>query len=179
MDYYHKYLKYKSKYLYEKKEDIEEKSLYDRLGGIFVISALVDDFSDAVMESPLVGRASKNPALREWSNREAERLPGLKFMRTLWVAEITGGPYKFEATVPGKCHLSLEKAHEKLHISPDEFDEVANILKKSLEKFKVPEIEKNKVLGAFAAHKVEVTKGYFDKINKPIDPNLICPEKNN
>ena len=99
---------------------------------------MVNDFSDGVMQSALVGRASKNPDLKKWAEKESERLPGLKFMRTLWVAEVTGGPFKFESTVPGICHLSLEKAHENLHISPDEFDEVANVLKKSMEKFKVP-----------------------------------------
>src|SRR5215210_6492522 len=117
MDFYHKYLKYKSKYA-SLKGGADEKSLYDRLGGIYVIAALVDDFSDAVMASAIAGRASKNPDLKKWAERESERLPGLKFMRTLWVAEVTGGPFKFESTVPGKCHLSLEEAHENLHIAP-------------------------------------------------------------
>jgi hemoglobin len=39
-----------------------EKSLYERLGGVFAIAAVVDHFSDAVVENPIVGKTSKNPA---------------------------------------------------------------------------------------------------------------------
>ncbi len=38
-----------------------ESSLYDRLGGIFAIAAVVDHFSDAVVKNPIVGRGSANP----------------------------------------------------------------------------------------------------------------------
>ncbi len=31
---------------------MEEKSLYDRLGGIFAIAAVVDHFSDALIKNP-------------------------------------------------------------------------------------------------------------------------------
>jgi hemoglobin len=56
--------------------------------------------------------------------------------------------------------LGLEEAHRELKISPAEFDEVAAELGRTLDFFKVPEREKEKVLAAFAAHKGEVTKGY-------------------
>ncbi len=140
-----------------------EKSLYDRLGGVFAIAAVVDHFSDAVVQNPIVGKTSKNPALREWHTRNLGRLPGLKFMRTLWVSEITGGPFKFSATKPGSTHLGLEEAHRNLRISPAEFDEVAAELGRSLDFAKVPAREKGEVLAAFAAHKDEVTAGYKAK----------------
>jgi hemoglobin len=54
----------------------------------------------------------------------------------------------------------LEEAHRELHISPDEFDEVAAELARTLDFFKVPRPEKDEVLGAFSAHKKEVTEGY-------------------
>ncbi len=38
-----------------------EPSLYERLGGVFAIAAVVDHFSDAVVQNPIVGQASKNP----------------------------------------------------------------------------------------------------------------------
>lgn len=60
-----------------------EKSLYERLGGVFAIAAVIDHFSDAVVQNPIVGKTSKNPALREWHTKNLGRLPGLKFMRTL------------------------------------------------------------------------------------------------
>ena len=138
----------------------KEKSLYERLGGVFAIAAVVNHFSDVVVKNPIVGQKSKNPQLREWHTKNLKRLPGLKFMRTLWVAEVSGGPFKFTATKPGKTALGLEEAHRDLKISPAEFDEVAAELGRSLDFAKVPKREKDEVLAAFAAHKNEVTAGY-------------------
>ena len=142
------------------KADAQEKSLYERLGGVFAIAAVVDHFSDAVVKNPIVGEKSQNPQLREWHTKNLGRLPGLKFMRTLWVCDVTGGPFKFAATKPGKTPLGLEEAHRDLRISPEEFDEVAAELGRTLDFFKVPDREKAEVLAAFAAHKDEVTAGY-------------------
>ncbi|HXG72074.1 MAG TPA: group 1 truncated hemoglobin [Gemmatimonadaceae bacterium] len=137
-----------------------KQSLYTRLGGVFAIAAVVDHFSDAVVQNPIVGKTSQNPALREWHTKNLGRLPGLKFMRTLWVSEVTGGPMKFSPTKRGKGRLTLEEAHRDLQISPREFDEVAAELGRSLDFAKVPAREKGEVLAAFAAHKKEVTAGY-------------------
>lgn len=137
-----------------------EKSLYERLGGVFAIAAVVNHFSDALVQNPIVGSASENPALREWHTNNLGRLPGLKFMRTLWVCEVTGGPFEYSPTKPGETHLGLEEAHRDLKISPEEFDEVAAELGRSLDFAEVPPREKREVLAAFAAHKEEVTAGY-------------------
>ncbi len=56
----------------------------------------------------------------------------------------------------------MEGAHRNLRISPEEFDEVAAELGRTLDFVKVPEREKAEVLAAFAAHKNEVTAGYMD-----------------
>ena len=140
-----------------------EKSLYERLGGVFAIAAVIDHFSDAVVQNPIVGKTSQNPALRAWHTQNLGRLPGLKFMRTLWVSEVTGGPFRFSATKPGKTHLGLEEAHRNLRISPAEFDEVAAELGRSLDFAHVPAREKGEVLAAFAAHKTEVTAGSMSR----------------
>ena len=137
-----------------------ESRLYERLGGAFAIAAVVDHFSEAVVQNPIVGQKSENPALREWHTNNLGRLPGLKFMRTLWVCDVAGGPFEYAATEPGSTHLGLEAAHLQLKISPAEFDEVAAELGRTLDFFKVPEQEKGEVLAAFAAHKGEVTQGY-------------------
>jgi hemoglobin len=79
----------------------------------------------------------------DWHTKNLGRLPGLKFMRTLWVCNVAGGPQEYMATKPGKTTAGLEEAHRDLHISPAEFDEVAD-----------------EVLAAFAAHKKEVTEGH-------------------
>jgi hemoglobin len=142
-------------------EAMAEKTLYERLGGVFAIAAVVDRFSDEIVKNPRVGQSSPNPALREWHTRQLGRLPGLKFMRTLWVCAAAGGPFKYTGTKPGQTPMGLEKAHFDFHISPEEFDEVAAILARTLDEFKVPEREKGEVLAAFAAHKGEVTTGYI------------------
>jgi hemoglobin len=137
----------------------QEKSLYERLGGIYAIALVVNRFSDTVVNDPIAGKNSKNPALREWHNNKLDRLPGLKFMRTLWVAAISGGPFNYT----GK---NLKEAHRDLRISPEEFDAVAADLKEALDYYGVPEKEKGEVLAAFAAHKDEVTAGYFEAKSK-------------
>ena len=81
-------------------------------------------------------------------------------MRTLWVCNVSGGPFQFTATKPGATPLGLEEAHRNLRISPAEFDEVAAELGRTLDFAKVPKREKAEVLAAFAAHKDEVTAGY-------------------
>jgi hemoglobin len=137
-----------------------ETSLYDRLGGAFAIAAVIDHFSDALIKNPIVGQGSRNLALSEWHTSKLDRLPGLKFMRTLWVCNVAGGPFEFSATRPGSTPLGLEEAHRDLRISPEEFDEVAAELGRTLDHFKVPQPEKDEVLAAFAAHKPEVNAGY-------------------
>ena len=137
-----------------------ESSLYERLGGAFAIAAVIDHFSDAVVRNPITGQGSEDPELDEWSTHDLGRLPGLKFMRTLWVCDNAGGPQHYAATKPGKTPLGLEEAHRALTISPAIFDEVAAELGRSPDHFNVPEPEKSEVLSAFAAHKGEVIEGY-------------------
>jgi hemoglobin len=73
---------------------------------------VTDRFRDAIMVNP---RLLVNPNLKKWN--ESGQLPALKFMRTLWIAEATGGPF----TYTGK---PLGDAHRDLHLTSEEFDEV-------------------------------------------------------
>ena len=102
-----------------------DQSLYERLGGVFAIAAVIDHFSDAVVKNAVAGQGSDNPALRAWHTEQLARLPGLKFMRTLWVCSVSGGPYEYLGTKPGHDALALEEAHRALQIAPEEFDAVA------------------------------------------------------
>lgn len=138
---------------------MNDKSLYERLGGVFAIAAVIDHFSDAVVKNAIAGQGSPNPALREWHTQKLARLPGLKFMRTLWVCKVAGGPFEYVGTKPGHDPISLEEAHRELEISPEQFDAVAGELARSLDFFNVPQREKDEVLAAFAGHKTEVTEG--------------------
>ena len=53
-----------------------EKSLYERLGGVFAIAAVVDHFSDAVVQNPIVGKTSKNPSPQGMAHEEPEQVAG-------------------------------------------------------------------------------------------------------
>jgi hemoglobin len=129
----------------------DEPTLYDRLGGVYAIAAVIDHFSDRLLENRKI--VNSNPELEEWHTEEYKvRLPGLKFNRTLWVCAISGGPYHYTAK-------NLHDAHFNLHIAPEIFDEVASELAKSLDHFDVAEREKQEVLAAFAAQKSDVTAG--------------------
>ncbi len=130
----------------------DEKSLYERLGGIYAITLVVDRFSDMVVKNPKVGQGSMNPQLNEWSTDKLDRLPGLKYMRSLWVADVSGGPFEYT----GK---NLGDAHAKFRIRPEEFDEVAAELRRALEYYKVPQRETEEAMAAFIAHRDEVTAG--------------------
>jgi hemoglobin len=57
-------------------QTMPEISLYERLGGVFAIAAVVNHFSDAVVKNSIVGQKSRNPQLREWHTKNLGRLPG-------------------------------------------------------------------------------------------------------
>src|SRR4029078_5551280 len=105
--------------------------------------------SDSILDDPIAGRNIRNDRLREWYEDHLDRLPGLKFMRTLWVASIAGGPYEFVPTVPEKCPFDLTNAHKRFEMTSEEFDAVALVLVRSLDHFGVPEREKDEVLAVF------------------------------
>lgn len=123
---------------------VSEKSLYERLGGVNAIAMVVDRFSDEIVKNP---KLNLNPALREWN--KTGQLPGLKFMRTLWVSQASGGPFRYT----GK---DMREAHKDLHITSDEFDEVGAEIRRALDHFKVPAREKEELLAAIVARKGEV-----------------------
>lgn len=129
-----------------------EKTLYERLGGIYAIAAVVDHFSDQLLKNPKI--VNSNPQLKEWHTvKYRERLPGLKFLRTLWSASVAGGPFEYTGE-------ALRDAHFDLQITPEVFDEVIlGELGRTLDHFKVPAREKEEVLAAFKAQKLDVTAG--------------------
>jgi hemoglobin len=124
-----------------------EPSLYDRLGGVFAIAAVVDRFSDAIIENP---KLNINPALKAWNETEAPtRLPGLKVMRTLWIAATAGGPFEYTGQ-------PLEEAHADLLLTVAEFEEVGAEIVRALDYFQVPEREKQELVAAYMTSMDEV-----------------------
>jgi hemoglobin len=127
--------------------DAAEPSLYDRLGGIFAIAAVVDRFSDEIIKNP---KLNENPALKAWNENEAPaRLPGLKFGRTQWIAALAGGPYQYT----GK---PLEEAHDRFDLTEDDFKEVGAEIVRALEHFQVPDREIQELVAAYMTSMDEV-----------------------
>ena len=128
-------------------EGAPERSLYDRVGGVFAIAAVVDRFSDAIIANP---KLNENPALKAWNETEAAaRLPGLKVMRTVWIAALTGGPFEYTG-------LPLRDAHTRFRLTSEEFDEVGAEIVRALDYFQVPEREKMQLVDAYMLSKPDV-----------------------
>lgn len=121
-------------------------TLYERLGGVYAIATVTDHFSEQLTANEKLER----PALREAN----ERVPiaGLKFLRTLFFCQATGGPY----TYTGK---DLANAHKDLRITGEEFDEVTAQLKRSLDHFNVPDPEQTELVDLFKSQKSLVVQG--------------------
>ena len=128
-------------------EGSPELSLYERLGGIFAIAAVVNRFSDEIITNP---KLNVNPALKAWNDDEAAtRLPGLKWLRTLWVGALTGGPFTYTG-------LPLHQAHTRFSLTSDEFDEVGAEIVRALDFYGVPEREKKQLVDAYMLSKPDV-----------------------
>lgn len=128
-------------------EATPEPSLYDRLGGIFPIAAVVNRFSDEIITNP---KLNQNPALRAWNETEAPiRLPGLKFGRTQWIAALAGGPYTYTG-------LPLSEAHKEFHLTPEEFGEVGAEIVRALDYYKVPKDLQQELVDAYMKSMPEV-----------------------
>ena len=104
-------------------------SLYERLGGVYSIATVVDDFIDRVMADP---RLNANPAVDEAHHRVPPA--GFKYLATEMVCWATGGPQKYTGR-------SMADSHRHLNITPQEWEAFMADLQQTLDKFKVPAAE--------------------------------------
>src|SRR5262245_11267677 len=89
----------------EKPSTATAPSLYDRLGGVYPISAVVDDFIDRVYVNSTL---NANPNIAKARNEM--RKPGLKVHVVNLVCMATGGPCKYT----GKA---MKESHSSFHIT--------------------------------------------------------------
>jgi hemoglobin len=116
--------------------------LYDRLGGVYSIAAVVDDFIDRVMHNPVL---NANPAVDEAHHRVSAA--GFKYYVTEMVCWATGGPQKYTGR-------AMSESHEHLKITEDEWAAFCKDFDDTMTKFNVPEEERNELFAI-----VESTKG--------------------
>ncbi|MBA3395126.1 MAG: group 1 truncated hemoglobin [Deltaproteobacteria bacterium] len=115
-----------------------DKSLYDRLGGLDAITAVVDDFVANVAADTRINAMFANADIKNLKAKLVEQ-----------ICEATGGPCKYT----GK---SMKESHVGMNITEADFNALVEDLVKSLDKFKVPEKEKGELLGALGGMKGDI-----------------------
>jgi hemoglobin len=111
----------------------EKPSLYDRLGGVYGIATVVDDFIDRVMAD---ARLNANPLVDEAHHRVPPA--GFKYLVTEMVCWATGGPQKYT----GK---SMVDSHAHLKITAKEWEAFLDDFQQTLDKFAVPAEEQSEL----------------------------------
>ncbi len=104
----------------------EKPSLYDRLGGVYSIAAVVDDLIDRIMTDP---RLNANPLVDEAHHRVTP--PGFKYLLTEMVCWAAGGPQKYTGR-------SMAESHDHLKITAKEWEAFVDDVWLTLDKFRVP-----------------------------------------
>ena len=100
--------------------------LYDRLGGVYNIATVVDDFIDRIMTDP---RLNANPRVDEAHHRVSPA--GFKYLVTEMVCWATGGPQKYTGR-------SMYDSHKDMKITGPEWEAFMDDLQQTLDKFSVP-----------------------------------------
>lgn len=119
-------------------QPMAQSTLYERLGGKPAITAVVDDFiSNVAGDSRINARfASAN-------------IPRLKGLLVEQICAGAGGPCTYEGR-------DMTTAHKGMGIRADEFDALVGDLVRSLDKYKVPEREKNELLALLGPMQSEI-----------------------
>jgi len=121
--------------------------LYERLGGLKGITAVVDDFIDRLVTNKTLNR---NPEIN--AGRKRSPPPYLKYQVSAMVCEVTGGPCKYG----GK---GMKEAHAHMNITEKEWDVMVSEFKKSLAKFKVPAKERQELFDIVGKTKADIVVG--------------------
>src|SRR5919202_1481112 len=108
-------------------------TLYDRLGGIYNIATVVDDFIDRIMVDP---RLNANPRVDEAHHRVSP--PGFKYLVTEMVCWASGGPQTYSGR-------SMGDSHRHLMITEEEWEAFMDDFQQTLDKFEVPQPEQDEV----------------------------------
>jgi hemoglobin len=128
----------------------QQKSLYERLGGQPAIEAVVKDFAGTVLADARINKkfARSNP------DRLVKNLID-------FVCMATGGPCKYTG-------LDMKTSHKNMGVTTGEFNALAEDLAKTLDKFKVPETEKNELLAAVSPLNKDIVEKKSDATGTPL-----------
>ena len=125
---------------------VTQPSLYERLGGVYNIATVVDDFIERLLVNATL---NANPAINEARRRVPKA--GLKFHVTALVCAATGG----------KCVYTgrpMTESHEKLNISQAEWDAMVADFKATLDRFNVPHREQQELITIVGSTKNDIVR---------------------
>ena len=122
----------------------QPKPLYDRLGGVYSIATVVDDFIERLLVNQTL---NANPAIEEARARVPKA--GLKFHVTALVCEVTGGPCKYTGR-------AMKESHQKLNITEGQWQAMVADFRKTLDKFKVPAKEHGELITIVDSTKTDI-----------------------
>ncbi len=123
---------------------MDNQSLFERLGGVYSIAAVVDDFVDRIMVDP---RLNANPKVDEAHHRVSKA--GFKYLVTEMVCWAAGGPQKYT----GK---SMYESHKDLSITESEWQAFLDDLQQTFNKFGVPERERQELVAIVESTKKDI-----------------------
>jgi hemoglobin len=119
-----------------------QQSLYDRLGGVYAIAVVVDEFINRLLVNEVL---NANPAIA--AARQRVPAPGLKYHVTALVCKVTGGPCAYTGR-------AMKQAHAHLNITEPQWQEMVRVFRQVLDHFKVLAAEQGELVAI-----VESTKG--------------------
>lgn len=116
----------------------ETKSLYDRLGGKPALTAVVNELWAVVFADARINA------------RFAHTKPEVFGAQLVdFLCQASGGPCRYQGR-------DMKTAHTGMHLSDGEFTALAEDTVKALDKFKVPDTEKNEVMGLLGSLKGDI-----------------------
>lgn len=119
----------------------EGQSLYKRLGGYDALAAVTDDF---------IGRLAHDPQLSKFFvGHSADSLKHIRQLVVEQLCEATGGPCYY-------LGRTMQASHAGLGITESDWNVAANHLVETLDKFHVPQKQKDEVLGAISSLKKDI-----------------------
>jgi hemoglobin len=122
----------------------DSPSLYERLGGVYSIATVIDDFIDRIMVDP---RLNANPRVDEAHHRVPPA--GFKYLVTEMVCWATGGPQKYTGR-------SMKDSHKDLMITAAQWDAFLDDLQRTLDKFAVPEAEQAQIKAIIGSTRADI-----------------------
>lgn len=127
----------------EKSKSIEQKTLYQRLGGYDAISAVVDSFADKLFSDKKIAKFFRGMGddTRKQFRQKNKNL----------VCKVTGGPCKI-------ISRSAKTTHGGLGITEKDFNIVFNHLVDTLDEFEVPKAEKKELLDIVLTLKPDIVE---------------------